>query len=232
MKNIAVIPARSGSKGLKDKNIKLLNNKPLLAYSVEAALKSNIFDEVMVSTDSTEYAEIAAKYGASVPFLRDPKTSSDTSSSWDTVRETLNKYKTLNKYFYNIMLLQPTSPLRNSEDIINAYNLMKLKKSQAVISVTACDYSPLLCNQLNDDLCMNGFINSDNIHRRQDLKQFFRINGAIYLINTDRLFEQNDNFYDKNCFAYIMDKERSIDIDDSTDFLIAEFFLDKGISSL
>ena len=86
MKNIAIIPARSGSKGLKDKNIKELYGKPLIAYSIEVALNSNIFDEIMVSTDSEEYAVIARKYGANVPFFRSKENSSDSASSWDTVK--------------------------------------------------------------------------------------------------------------------------------------------------
>ena len=93
MKNLAIIPARSGSKGLKDKNIKLLNGKPLMAYTIEAAIQSKMFDEVMVSTDSEEYADIAKKYGAKVPFMRSSELSNDTASSWDLVRDVLHKYK-------------------------------------------------------------------------------------------------------------------------------------------
>ena len=93
MKNLAIIPARSGSKGLKDKNIKLLNGKPLMAYTIEAAIQSKMFDEVMVSTDSEEYADIAKKYGAKVPFMRSSELSNDTASSWDVVRDVLHKYK-------------------------------------------------------------------------------------------------------------------------------------------
>ena len=89
MKNLAIIPARSGSKGLKNKNIKLLNGKPLLAYSIEAALKSKCFDSIIVSTDSKKYADIAIKYGAQVPFFRSTETSTDTATSWAVVREVL-----------------------------------------------------------------------------------------------------------------------------------------------
>ena len=99
MKNLAIIPARSGSKGLKDKNIKLLNGNPLMAYSIEAALESGKFDEVMVSTDSAKYADIAKEFGAMVPFLRGERTSGDTASSWDTVKEVLSCYEELGKKF-------------------------------------------------------------------------------------------------------------------------------------
>lgn len=116
MKNIAVIPARSGSKGLKDKNIKELNGKSLLAQSIEAAQESGRFDTIHVSIDSEYYAEIAKKYGADVPFLRSAELASDTSSTWDTVRFVLEEYTKLGKEFDTITVLQPTSPLRTAED--------------------------------------------------------------------------------------------------------------------
>ena len=112
VKRIAIIPARSGSKGLKDKNIKLLNGKPLIVYSIDAAIKSNAFDIVFVSTDSEIYAEIAMKAGADAHFLRSEINSSDKASSWDTVREVIQRFEEEGKYFDEIMLLQPTSPLR------------------------------------------------------------------------------------------------------------------------
>ena len=135
MRNIAVIAARSGSKGLKDKNIKLLNGKPLMAYSIEAAKMSGCFDCIHVSTDSEEYARIAKEYGAEVPFLRDEELASDSADCWDAVRAVLHKYEQRGKYFERVMLLQPTSPLRNAEDIQNSFSLMRQKKSEAVIGV-------------------------------------------------------------------------------------------------
>lgn len=124
MKNIAIITARSGSKGLPNKNIRLLNGKPLMAYTIEAAIKSNMFDEVFVSTDSEEYADIAKEYGASVPFLRSQENAGDSSSSWDVVKETIENYKELGKVYDTVALLQPTSPLRRAEDIVAGYKLM------------------------------------------------------------------------------------------------------------
>jgi len=100
MSNLAIIPARSGSKGVKDKNIKLLEGKPLLSYTIQAAIKSGIFDEIMLSTDSTEYADIAIKYGASVPFYRSEETSLDSASSWDVVKEVLKEYKREPRFIY------------------------------------------------------------------------------------------------------------------------------------
>lgn len=130
MKRIAIIPARSGSKGLKDKNIKELNGKPLLAYSIEAALDSKQFDKVFVSTDSQIYADIAIQYGADASFLRSDKNSTDTAGSWDVVREVIDTFKSMGEEYDEIMLLQATSPLRTSEDIINAVELLKEKEGK------------------------------------------------------------------------------------------------------
>ena len=157
MKNIAIIPARSGSKGLKDKNIKELNGKPLLAYSIEAAKKSKLFDEIMVSTDSEKYAEIAKQYNANVPFLRSATNSGDKAGSWDVIVEVLGKYQELGKTFDTVCLLQPTSPLRTAEDIINAYNLLEEKQADAITSVCEVDHSPLWTMTLDDSLSLAKF---------------------------------------------------------------------------
>lgn len=226
MKNIAVIPARSGSKGLKDKNIKILNGKPLIAYTIEAALDSGVFDEVMVSTDSEKYASIAKKFGAAVPFLRSEELSADASSSWDAVKDVLIRYKNSGNDFDTVCLLQPTSPLRPAEDIKKAFSLFIQKDAKAVVSVCETDHSPLWCNTLPDSLSMDGFIKEESISPRQLLNKYYRINGAIYFTNIKHLFGFN-TIYSNNCYAYVMDKLFSIDIDDETDFSLAEFLMRK-----
>ena len=222
MRNIAIIPARSGSKGLKDKNIKLLGGKPLLAYSIDAAIKSGVFDVVMVSTDSEHYADIARECGAEVPFLRSEKTSSDTASSWDAVAEVLANYHSMGKDFDSFMLLQPTSPLRTDANIQEAYAEMEEKQANSVISLCEVDHSPLQCNVLPESLSLGGFIRKEGQgKRRQDMEQYYRFNGAIYLAKVD-FFLENHNIYRDNCFAYVMNKRDSIDIDDEYDFVVAE----------
>ncbi|MBQ2873140.1 MAG: acylneuraminate cytidylyltransferase family protein [Bacilli bacterium] len=221
MKNLAIIPARSGSKGLKNKNIMELNGMPLLAYSINAALKSGKFSHVMVSTDSKEYAEIAKKYGAEVPFLRDEISSSDSASSWDVVKEVLNKYEDLGITFDTVTLLQPTSPLRTEVDICNAHNLFSEKKATSVISVCETEHSPLWCNVLSDSLCMDGFLNNKNNSQRQKLDTYYRINGSIYIVDVKH-FLSGKNIYDSGSYAYIMPINRSVDIDTKVDFIIAE----------
>lgn len=227
MKNIAIIPARSGSKGLPDKNIKLLDGKPLLAYSVEAALKSGAFDVVHVSTDSEKYADIARKYGADVPFLRSAEASSDIASSWEAVREVIKNYAILGKNFDTFMLLQPTSPLRTAKDIVEAFECMTKKRANSIVSVCETEHSPLQCNILPADDSLGGFFR-DEIKNlpRQMLKTFYRLNGAIYLAKTE-FFLTVEDIYSESCYAYIMDKRRSIDIDEELDFDIAEAIIAK-----
>lgn len=225
MGNIAIIPARSGSKGLKDKNIKLLNGKPLLAYSIEAAKKSDLFDEIFVSTDSERYAEIARNFGASVPFLRSEELSSDTASSWDVVKDALLNYKKSGKEFDTITLLQPTSPLRSCYDIIIGYQKLEKENANAVIAVCEVDHSPLWCNTLPENNSLDGFLNQDLVKKpRQSLPTYYRINGALYIVKTEYLMS-TDNIYEKKCFAIVMPKENSVDIDDRMDFIIAETIL-------
>lgn len=225
MKNLAIIPARSGSKGLKDKNIKLLNGKPLLVYSIEAARESELFDTIYVSTDSEKYAEIAREGGAEVPFLRNAVNATDTASSWDVVKEALERFAQAGKDFDMVTLLQPTTPLRSSKDIINAYEIFYNKKSNAVVSVCEMNHSPLWCNVLPEDNSLNHFLRNNIADKpRQSLDTYYRINGAIYMVNTLYL-ENSGDIYGDNCYAYIMKKENSVDIDDRFDFIFAEVLL-------
>lgn len=225
MKNLAVITARSGSKGLKDKNIKLLNGKPLMAYTIEAALQSGMFQEVYVSTDSEEYAQIAIEHGASVPFLRTEENATDSASSWDTVAEALSQYKERGQQFDTVCLLQPTSPLRTGEDIRAGYQMFQEKNAAAVLSVTPTDHSPLWCGTLPEDGCLDGFISEETLETpRQMLPEFYRINGALYILKTDRVVSKPD-LYSADCFAYVMPRERSMDIDEELDFGMAEYLM-------
>lgn len=228
MKRIAIIPARSGSKGLKDKNIKDLAGKPMLAYTIEAALRSGCFEEVHVSTDSEVYAETARRYGASVPFLRPVELAGDTSGTWDVVRMILERYqKAYNRGFDSVALLQPTSPLRSEWHIREAYQLFAEKNADFVVGVCQAEHSPLWMNTLPEDGCVNGFINLEKLSAyRQGLPTYYRINGAIYIAKTDYILRHTD-YYGKNSFAYVMDKRSSVDIDDEMDFAFAEYLFTK-----
>ena len=227
MRNIAVIPARSGSKGLPDKNIRLVNGKPLLAYTVEAALDSGCFDVVHVSTDSEMYADIARTYGADVPFLRSAELASDTANTWDAVREVLKRYAEMGKTFETVMLMQPTTPLRTGEDVKAAYKLMNEKKAKSVIAVCEVDHSPLWCDMIPEDGNMKGFGRKDLAWvTRQELKPFYRVNGAIYLLSvSDNTITDDDDIYENDCYALFMDRKKSIDVDCEDDLDLVEFML-------
>lgn len=225
MKHIAVIPARSGSKGLKNKNIMELNGKPLMAYTIEAALSSGIFDCVHVSTDSEMYAEIAREYGADVPFLRLKELSGDTISSWDALRYVMERYQGLGREFEYVTLLQPTSPLRNAKDIENAYKIFEEKNADAVISVCELEHSIQICNTLGDNQSMYRFIDSNKVGARQRGETFYRLNGAIYMQKSEMLMN-HQNLYNENSYAYVMDKIHSIDIDDAFDFRMAQMAME------
>lgn len=225
LKHIAVIPARSGSKGLKDKNIKPLNGKPLMAYSIEAALESGLFDCVHVSTDNPEYAGTARRYGAEVPFLRSPELSSDTATTWDAMRYVLEEYRKLGKEFDTLAVLQPTSPLRTSQDIRAAYRILEEKQADSVVGVCEVEHSPLWSNTLPEDGCLKGFIREEANGPRQKLSSYYRINGAVYIVSVSLLLKKG-TLYGERGYASVMSKEHSIDIDDELDFAMAEFLME------
>lgn len=221
MKNLAVIPARCGSKGLKDKNIRILNGKPLMAYTIGAALDSGEFDCVHVSTDSEQYAAIAGEYGADVPFLRDAALATDSAGTWDALRSVVLKYESAGRYFDTVTLLQPTSPLRDAGDIRQAFQIFRQRDADSVISVCETEHSPLICNTLDESGSMHGFIDVKKIGARQGLAVYYRLNGAVYIQKTEILMNGLD-IYGPRSYAYVMDKMHSVDIDDAFDFFMAE----------
>lgn len=225
MKVIAIIPARSGSKGLKDKNIKELNGKPLLLYAIEAAQQSGIFSRIHVSTDSERYATIAREYGADVPFLRNAETSTDSATTWDAVRYVLNQYEKRGECFDVIVVLQPTSPLRTAMDIQGAYQFFIDKQANMISTVCEMDHSPLWSNTLPEDLSMENFEDEEIAYLpRQSLPTYYRENGAIYILKREHLYNAK-HLYKDRCFAYVMERSHSLDIDTEMDFRIASIFL-------
>ena len=218
--SIAIIPARSGSKRLIDKNIKFLNGKPLIAYTIQAALESKCFDRVIVSTDSVRYKEIAEKFGAEVPFLRSNVNSSDLSESWEVVREVVTELKRMNQIDLScrIALLQPTSPLRTSNDIIQAFNLLNQKKTGMVISgyMERTNHLNLFYSATEQSISKLDF------QRAEDGDYLFVVNGAIYMINMSDLKDLNSI----PKYPFLMDKKVSVDIDEEMDFKICEMIFD------
>ena len=223
---LAIIPARGGSKRLPKKNIRLLKNKPLIAWTIQAALNSKYIDKVIVSSDSEEILKKSIKFGADI-ILRPTDLATDRSSSFSVIEHILNK---INKSFDYIILLQPTSPLRNNEHIDSALDSMVNKSADAIISVCEEVHSPLLSNTLPRNNSMVNFLR-DIKHeaRSQDLPKFYRLNGAIYIYNIKKLLKQKTLFFKENIFAFKMKRKHSVDIDDEFDFMLTEIILNKNL---
>lgn len=225
---IAIIPARGGSKRLPGKNIKLLGGKPLIAWTIEAAIKSNIFDHIFVSTDSEEIASVSRDYGAKVPFLRPAELSSDTATTNDVVTHLISWFeKEYSQEVSNIAILQPTSPLRNAQHIQEAFKVMEMKRAKAVVSVCELEHPIQFCNQLGVDGSMDGFIELGDMKRTQDLDPIYRLNGAIYFLSREYANRLSE-LYSEGTYSYIMGLKSSIDIDVDLDFKLAEFFITNG----
>ena len=220
---LAIIPARGGSKRLPRKNVLDLCGKPLIAYTIEAALKSKYIDKVIVSSDDDEILNISLNFGAET-IKRPVELASDTATTFDAIKHTIDNFE---KYDY-IVLLQPTSPLRNEKHIDEAIELLEEKQADAIVSVCEMDHSPLWSNTLPKDGNMNNFLRDEVLNKRsQDLEKYYRVNGAVYICKTDKLLENKSFFLKDNIFAYIMDRKSSIDIDEEIDFEIAKVLINK-----
>lgn len=226
---LAIIPARGGSKGIPRKNIKSLAGKPMIAWSIEAGKKSKYIDRIIVSTEDEEIRDISLDYGADVPFLRPKELAQDNTSSVDTIVDAIMKLKDIDKLEYDfILLLQPTSPLRNENQIDESIELLinNLDKFNALISVTELEH-PVFWNRTVDDSGrLKSFMEYDKSknYRRQDFMKTYRLNGAIYLIKTDE-FLKCRSFETKDTLSYVMDRKSSIDVDCIEDLELAEYYM-------
>jgi len=219
---LAIIPARGGSKRLPRKNVLALNGEPLIAYSIEAGLNSKYIDKVIVTSDDDEILNISKKLGVNT-IRRPAELASDTAATFDAIKHIIEN---TNTYDY-IVLLQPTSPLRNENHIDEAIELLEAKGGDSVISVCEMDHSPLWSNTLDDSFSMSGFLKDEVLNKRsQDLEKYYRLNGAIYICKTDKLLEEKSFFLKKNIFAYVMSRKSSVDIDEKIDFEIAKILMD------
>jgi len=213
---LAVIPARGGSKGIHRKNLVNLNGRPLIAYSIESALNSKYIDSVVVSTDDEEIAKVSTSYGANV-IKRPAELAGDTSVIVEAI---LHALLNINQEYDFVILLQPTSPLRLSEHIDNAVELLDEKGFTSLVSISPVNDHPLLVREREMDGTLKKVISQRSSVRRQEMPLYFRINGAIYINRVSEL-NQNSNLND-NKVGYVMPKENSIDIDDTIDLIMAE----------
>ncbi|MBP0726728.1 acylneuraminate cytidylyltransferase family protein [Bacillus sp. RG28] len=220
-KILAIIPARGGSKGVKRKNVRLLGGKPLIAWTIEEALKSEYIDRLVLSSDDEEIIQCALNYGCEVPFVRPIELAKDTTPGIDVVLHALNSIK---EYDY-VVLLQPTSPFRSVDDIDNCiYDCIK-NEVDALVSVVEVDKPPHWMYRLDGQSKLHPLLEENNNYsRRQDIPTTYSLNGAVYVANVNWLV-LNKSFLGEETKGYVMPKERSVDIDSEFDFLYCETFL-------
>lgn len=220
---LALITARSGSKRLKNKNLLDFKGKPLIAWTIIEALNSKYIDEVIISTDDEQIADISKTFGGSVLFKRPKNLAKDKSSSISVVQHSIQELEKNNKFYEHLILLQPTSPLRKSYHIDEAVELYNNHNADCLISISEATDINQMKNFLCTDENSKEYIKFNNL-QTSDMKSLnkFRINGALYLVKIDLMQNQNSIILKSNTFAYIMDTKFSIDIDTESDFRLAE----------
>ena len=224
-KIFAIIPARGGSKGLPGKNIRTLAGKPLIAWTIEHAKSSKYIDKVVVSTDDPEIAKIAKKYGAEVPFLRPKELATDDAKTIDVILHALNWLATRDDYYDLLVLLEPTSPLRDVGDIDKCIEmLIGNPKAEAIVSVAKLESThPEFNVVINEE----GFIRKPDgttnfeVLRRQDLEDVYFFEGSIYISDVEAL-KQKRTFYHKLTLVYVVPKYKSLEVDELCDFICIE----------
>lgn len=227
---LAIIPARGGSKGLPGKNIRYLNDKPLIQYTVEAALKAKTIDEVIVTTDDVDIANVARKAGAEIPFMRPGNLASDTTNAVDVYLHAVDfMMEKRKKSISKLMVLLPTAPLRNEHHIDEAVNMFLREGADTLISVKEADVPPSWYMNIDDRKRISnaGFgIKGALVSNRQINDTFYIPNGAIYILDYDLLKKQR-TYYSDNTVGYVMQRSDSVDIDTLEDFEYAEFLLSR-----
>ena len=221
MKTVAFIFARGGSKGLPDKNIRLFSGKPLIAHTIDQAIESNLFTDVVVSTDSENIAKISREYGATVPFMRPSRLANDTSNEWLSWQHATNNYVGEIDCFVS---LPCTSPLRDYQTVNKMINYYKSNKYDAVLGIVKSNHTPSFNMAIKDDDNMIKLMDKskNQIHRRQDAEKCYRITTYAY-ITSPKYIVLADNLFDGSVGGYEVSKKESIDIDDEYDFDIASY---------
>lgn len=228
MKTLAVIGARGGSKGLPGKNIALLGGKPLIAWTIEAALSAASIHRVIVTTDDEQIAAVARQYGADVPFMRPAELAQDNTVGSAPVLHTVQWLAEHERYIPDVVVyLQPTSPFRTARDIDGAVALLREKAADAVVSVSEAAAHPFWVMTVDDAGWMRAFVEQEKpILLRQDLPPAYSLNGAIYVARRDALLAARGWTTDRTA-AYIMPAERSLDIDSAEDLAEAEGLIER-----
>jgi N-acylneuraminate cytidylyltransferase len=223
---LAIIPARAGSKRLLGKNTKILAGKPLVQWTIEAAMACPLINKVLVSTDDPQVLGIAKGLSCAAPFNRPSHLAMDESSSIDVVKHAIEYMSSAGQNFDFVMLLQPTSPLRKHFHITEAIQRRNELDANGIISVCQCEHTPLWSNTLPHGFSMEGFVSPKILNKRsQDLPQYYRLNGAIYLLAIKSLYQENSFLTASKTYAYEMSADTSVDVDSELDFRLAEILL-------
>lgn len=229
MKVLGVITARAGSKGLPGKNVKLLAGKPLLAYTIEAARASGALDALILSTEDEQIADVGRQLGCDVPFIRPRALAQDDTPHLPVIQHAVRWMAERAKYSCDaVMTLQPTSPLRQAEDIRAAADLLERSGADSVVSASEvpAHVHPMRALRVDDTgaavLFVTGKAVRHRINRRQDLPPAWVMNGAIYVCRTRVLFAAEPSLYGDRVMAYRMPADRGLSIDDARDFAEAE----------
>lgn len=222
-KVLALIPARGGSKGIKNKNIIELCGKPLIAYTVEVGKRSKYIDDIIITTDSKQIAEVAKSFGAEVPFMRPAEFATDDSRTIDTVVHAIKTLKSMGRNYDVLVLLQPTQPLRTVEDINGALEKFLERECESHVSVSAVSDHPILIRSINSSNELAPLLNIGSTVRRQDMPEYYKVNGCIYINKISDITEETS--FNDNKFPYIMEASHSVDIDEVIDLVVAEYYL-------
>jgi N-acylneuraminate cytidylyltransferase len=221
MSNLLVIPARGGSKRIPRKNIKLFFGKPIIAYSIEAAISSNLFDEIMVSTDDEMIAEIAVKYGANVPFYRSSKNANDYATTFDVIEEVVSQYNTLNKRFDLTCCLYPCAPFVTAEKLTEAYKLLREHNYDSVLPIVPFGFPIQRALKKTKKNQIDFFNPEFSLTRSQDLEQSFHDAGQFYWMKTDKCIKEKTILM-KNTGCIVLSEIESQDIDNPIDWELAK----------
>jgi N-acylneuraminate cytidylyltransferase/CMP-N,N'-diacetyllegionaminic acid synthase len=226
---IALIPARGGSKGLPGKNIRMLAGKPLIAHTILAAKNAKSVSRVIFSTDSPEIAAVAKDFGAEVPFMRPAELATDTAPAIDNYIYTVDRLnREENAKIDELVVLLPTAPLRTAEDIDAAIKIFREKKADSVVSYYPAPHPVQWYRYLDEKGVLRSlFPDLDTLKNRQEQKQAYLPNGAIYVFRYDILKNQRVYYTDKS-YPYLMPAEKSVDIDTLYDFKLAEFLMNQN----
>ena len=228
MRTLGLIPAKGGSKRLSKKNILKLGGKPLIKWAFDSATECGVIDDLIISTESNEIADIAKNFGADVPFIRPKELAKDPAGVVDVALHAIKKMDYNCSRYDKLIILLPTCPFRTAEDIKNALDLYNLKKGKYLMSISSYSHNPFSAMNISDDNFLTPYFDEYIGKNTQELPNAYRANGAIHILDI-KSFVKSRSYYQQPLIGFQMPSIRSIDIDTYEDLLFAKFILSKGL---